>query len=739
MVSAESERHIQYLNAINSIYAYLLDEANLQNLIQGICNRIVDNNLNLGAWFVVFDRKSDEVTVAEAGRNGDFPQVEANIKRGIIPACGKQILSSKSGRITYCSTCDCNCCFLETGSNIGRPVAVSVAASPNLEGFFVVRPPKNISISDDEQNQLIQLSLNIEIALNKLTKTTAWEKSLLQSVIDGVSNPVMVIDTDYNILLVNSAAARIMGHNPHEIRQHKCYSMFHNSDKPCNDERFPCPIQNIKDKQGAVRLLHNPLHGNGINNTFELEVSPLKDESGVICGIIEVARDISSRLRIEEELRKSKSHLYRLAHHDTLTGLPNRLLFRDRLERVSAKALRNQTLIAILFLDLDNFKTINERLGHDVGDELLLEIARRLRSQCRKSDTVARFGGDEFVLLLDDITNPQDIGGIALKIMDSVSKPVAIRSHEFSISTSIGIGIYPDDAEDIDDVIKCADIALYQAKNNGGNNVKYYQLDINIQKGVVPLLEIQMPQAVARKEFFLEYQPQFDSSCQEVVGFEALLRWNHPDKGIIKPMDFIPLAEESGNIIEMGKWVLNEVCEQLVAWKFAGLKVVPVSVNVSFQQLLEHDFVSYITHLVLEYDLIPDLFELELAEPLLDEELGEILSKLEQISKLGISLAIDDFGLGRSPLDYLQQLPIKRIKIDRSLIKHIPRDKTITKIIFMIILMSSNLGINVLAEGVENEEQLNFLRKHNCGLFQGFFLSKPISGSEASALLSEAS
>jgi diguanylate cyclase (GGDEF)-like protein len=434
-------------------------------------------------------------------------------------------------------------------------------------------------------------------------------------------------------------------------------------------------------------------------------------------------------------LRESKSRLYQLAHHDTLTGLPNRLLFRDRLERAIAKAERNQSLVAILFLDLDRFKYINDTLGHDIGDEVLREVAARLQGQCRKSDTVARLGGDELIFMLDDITTPNVVASVAEKILDAMAVPLSIEGQELSISTSIGIGIYPNDSKEIDFVIKCADMALYQAKSEGRNTYRFYRPEMNSDIIQISLLESQLPSAIHKQEFLIEYQPQYELLSGKLVGLEALLRWNHPDHGLIQPNDFLPVAEESGLIVPIGEWVLQEVCDQIIAWQLADLNLVPVTVNVALQQLQDVNFLPFLAQLIKEGNLPPELLEIEIGESLVTRELEETISSMDELSRFGIRLAVDDFGTISSSLAYLQRFSVDRLKIDRSIIRNVPKERNTAKIVSLIILMGYGLGITVLAEGVENEEQLNFLKEYNCEQVQGFFLARPTRAQHIEKLL----
>ena len=347
-------------------------------------------------------------------------------------------------------------------------------------GKVVERDENNMPVRMTGTHQDITRQKEKDVALamiqSQLHDAVDNERRFLQSVIDGAVDPVMAIDFEFTVLLMNRVATRIFRVDPDQIRQGgvKCYQAFAGRDRPCDNEDYPCPVRAVREREGPVTLIHRTYHGNGINNTFEIEASPLWDRDGELYGMIEVARDITDRLRIEEELRASRSHLYQLAHHDPLTGLPNRLLFRDRLKQALAKARRTGNRVAILFLDLDHFKEINDSLGHDIGDELLVETARRLQSQCRESDTVARLGGDEFVFILDGIRDRASVEVVVAKIRGVFADPVRIGDHEITVSVSIGAALYPDDSQDMDEVLRCADMALYRAKEEGRGTYRFY-------------------------------------------------------------------------------------------------------------------------------------------------------------------------------------------------------------------------------------------------------------------------
>ncbi len=608
-------------------------------------------------------------------------------------------------------------------------------------GRVVERDERNMPVRMTGTHQNItrqkQQAETLEAVQRQLHEAVDHERNFLQTVIDGATDPIMAIDLDFRILLMNATSCRLMGLDPAatRIQGKTCYHLFHGRDTPCDDPRYPCPVRQVEQSGTRVSLMHNPYHGNRINNTFEIEVSPLKDKAGELYGIIEVARDITDRLRIEQELRESQSRLYRLAHHDPLTGLPNRLLFRDRLERAIAKARRTGHRVAILFLDLDRFKAINDTLGHDVGDELLIQVSRRLQEQCRHSDTVARLGGDEFVFILDDISGQEGAAVVARKIMHSLTRPLRIKGHEITVSTSIGIAIFPDDCDDIDGVIRCADTALYQAKDTGRSNFQFYSSEMALRGNRIGVGKEQLRAALEGRQFVVRYQPQYEAVSGRLVGLEALLRWEHPEQGMLGPDHFLALAEESGMIVEIGRWVLEEVCGQLVRWRDQGMTVVPVAVNISAQQLADSDFVSLVSGCVSRSGLPPELLEIELSEATVMEEASSSLAELERITRLGIRLSVDDFGTGRFSLAILQKMPLARLKIDTSFTTRIVSDRNMAMLVDVIIVLAHSLNLAVLAEGVENRQQLEFLRRHHCDQVQGYFLSRPLAPDMAASLM----
>ena len=439
-------------------------------------------------------------------------------------------------------------------------------------------------------------------------------------------------------------------------------------------------------------------------------------------------QDLEERKRVEQSIRH-------MAHHDALTGLPNRALFRDRLTHAMAQADRYHQILAVLFLDLDRFKAINDTLGHNVGDQLLKIAAERLRSCVRDCDTVARLGGDEFTIIVDDIVEVRDAAVVAQKILDTLSQPFNLHEHEVFISVSIGLTLYPNDDENADNLLRNADSAMYRAKEYGRNNYQFYVADMNVKARERLMLESQLRRALDRNEFTLYYQPRVDLSSGKVIGAEALLRWRHPDRGLVPPVQFIPILEETGMIIPVGEWVLQQASQQNRAWQDLGLPKIRMAVNLSVRQFIQKELADSILSIIERAGLAPEYLELEITEDLLLEHNQTNIKTLTKLRNRGVHISIDDFGTGYSSLSYLKRLPIDTLKIDQSFLRDIENDPDNKAITSAIIAMANSLHLNVLAEGVETEEQLAFLRAQGCNEIQGFSFSKPLTAEEFEKLL----
>lgn len=430
-------------------------------------------------------------------------------------------------------------------------------------------------------------------------------------------------------------------------------------------------------------------------------------------------QELTERKRVEEILRY-------LAYHDTLTDLPNRTLFNDRLSVALSQAKRNNGNFAVMFLDLDYFKMVNDTLGHDVGDRLLKGIASKLSNLLRKGDTISRIGGDEFTILLHGINQLEDAALVAQKIIDTLREPWVVGVHEFHITTSIGIAFYPNDGEDQETLIKNADAAMYQAKQNGRNNFQFYTPAMNARAIYRLELENHLRKALERDEFIIYYQPQVEISTGLIMGIEALIRWQHPEWGLISPAEFIPIAEDTGLILSIGEWVIQTACYQAKAWQDLGFPPIRISVNLSARQFQQPNLVLKVADILSKTGLDPRWLELEITESIAMKDVEFTGKMLFELRKMGITIAIDDFGTGYSSLSYLKRLPIDIIKIDRSFIRDITTDPDDASIVSTIIVLARNLKMQVIAEGVETEEQLTFLRKQKCDQMQGYLFSKPL-------------
>jgi diguanylate cyclase (GGDEF)-like protein len=444
------------------------------------------------------------------------------------------------------------------------------------------------------------------------------------------------------------------------------------------------------------------------------------------------------RYHLSLDLRRARELSVHLAHHDTLTDLPNRQFFRSRLRQLIAQAERHKSQLAILFLDLDRFKQINDTLGHVIGDRLIQEVARRLQACIRTADSASRCGGDEFNLILADVRRGQDAARVAKKISLAISEPVQIDGHELFTSCSIGISLYPMDGQDVDSLVRNADVAMYQAKAEGGGKFRFFMPQMTDRAVERLALEHSLRQAIEREEFVLHYQPRVELSSDRITGFEALVRWNHPDLGLIYPDEFIPVAEETGLIAPLGEWVAREACAQLVRWKRQGFAVDSMAVNVSARQFRQRMPIELVNGALEESGLEARHLEIEITESAVMQDARQALETLEELRKIGVSVAIDDFGTGQSSLAYLKRFPLTKLKIDKAFIRTLlsdPRDAAITR---AIIAMAHSLGLVACAEGVETRKQLDFLRDPGCDEVQGYVYSPPLPVERATRLLSGA-
>ena len=435
-------------------------------------------------------------------------------------------------------------------------------------------------------------------------------------------------------------------------------------------------------------------------------------------------REIDSKTH---KIAQQKDTLLYQATHDALTDLPNRVHFIDRLQQTIQKAKANKTKIALFFIDLDQFKQINDSLGHDIGDEVLIIAAKRLKSKIRDSDTLARLGGDEFVAIIDDYQHQDDLTHIASKILQVTKEPIKIKEHTLYISCSIGISIYPNDATNAKDLLKYADTAMYKAKDEGRNNYQFYNTAMTQSAYEKITIKSELKDALLHDEFIICFQPQIDITTNTLLGLEALSRWNHPTKGLLQPNDYIGLAISSGMIVDLDRMMIDKSVQIFSSWYQSNKTPGTLSLNITVSNIIQDDFIDYLTDTMHKYDFNPRWLILEVTENEVMQKHKIVAQKLQKLSDIGISIAIDDFGIGYSSLSYLKQLPVSKLKIDRSFVFHVPTEQDDTSIVKAIIALANNLNLDIMAEGVETKSQKDFLEANGCVNIQGFYCAKPMS------------
>lgn len=456
-------------------------------------------------------------------------------------------------------------------------------------------------------------------------------------------------------------------------------------------------------------------------------ISPVYDNDNEIAHYVAVKEDITQRKKNEEQLLEKEHDLYHLARHDSLTGLPNRLLFEDRLEHAIRKAERNQKQVALFLIDLDRFKNVNDSLGHNVGDLVLQRVAAQMTDCLRESDTVVRFSGDEFVVICEDIGNLEKVALLAQKLLEVVARPIKLDDFDLFVTSSIGISLFPDDGQNAEALLSSADVAMYRTKSRGRNGYTFYTPDMNAKTHEFLLLESALRKALELGQFELYYQPQIDLASRTLIGVEALIRWHDPQRGMISPADFIPLAEETGLIVSIGRWVLKTACDQVRSWHSQGYEPFPVAVNISGHQFSQPAFVDTVIDTVSAAGVDPRWIELEITESVIMDSVDDSITTLNELRKAGFQLSIDDFGTGYSSLSYLKRFPISKLKIDQSFVCDITNDENDAAIVCAIIGLTKSLDFEVIAEGVEDEDQARYLIQNGCLQAQGYLFSRPLT------------
>jgi diguanylate cyclase (GGDEF)-like protein/PAS domain S-box-containing protein len=555
------------------------------------------------------------------------------------------------------------------------------------------------------------------------------EKERAQVTLNCIGDAVICTDVAGQITFLNIVAEKMTGWPWKEAAGRPMAEVFRIIDGVTRKAgRDPMMMSIEQNKTVGLTANCVLIRRDGCEYAIEDSASPIHDRTGSVTGAVIVFHDVSAARAMSLQMVHS-------ALHDAVTGLPNRLLLNDRIAQSISLARRNNRSFAVLFLDLDNFKYINDSLGHDTGDSLLQCVSKRLLVCLRGSDTVSRQGGDEFVILLSEITHPEDAATSALKLLSSISAPYSIGGHDLHIDGSIGVSIYPEDGKDAETLIKNADTAMYHTKQSGRNNFKFFKAEMNLKAVERQSLESSLRRAIERDEFLLHYQPKVNLVTGEITGVEALIRWQQPDRGLVPPAQFVPVAEDCGLILPIGRWVLREACRQAREWQAANLPVKRISVNVSTAEFRDKNFVKRVATTLAETGLDARYLDLELTEGVLmadAESTGAILHALKDI---GVHLAVDDFGTGYSSLSYLRQFPIDVLKIDQSFVRQITADPNDATIVSAIIDLGKNLKQRVIAEGIETQAQLAFLQARHCAEGQGYLFSRPLPAAELAHLL----
>ena len=597
----------------------------------------------------------------------------------------------------------------------------------------VVRAKVKVFVElSQQQHALRVLNKQLEAERKAIEDMLFTEKERAQVTLNSIGDAVVSTDATGRVGYLNSAAERLTGWSSGDAIDRPLPEVLNIVDATTRIAADDASAVVRQEKTGHVRTNCVLIRRDGAELLIEDSTAPIHDREGRVTGAVIVFRDVT-------EARAVSGRLTHFSRHDILTDLPNRTLLEDRIGQAFAMASRRGTRLALLFVDLDRFKHVNDSLGHAIGDALLKSVAARLLACLRATDTVSRWGGDEFVVVLTQLDEADTAAVSAAKIITAVSAPYALAGHVLDISASIGIGIWPDDAAGVDELISAADAAMYKAKAHGGNNYQFFTSQLNDQAIARRSLEDSLRQALQRQELTLYYQPKNNLETSRVIGIEALVRWQHSTRGLLAPDQFVTIAEECGLMMPIGRWILREACRQARAWHEAGFTPIPIAVNVSAAEFRSKGFVDGVAIVLRETELAAPYLELEVTESVLMEDTQSTTAVLSALKDMGVRIAIDDFGTGYSSLSYLSRFPIDTLKIDRSFVGGITAAGHDATIINAVIGLGRSLNQHVVAEGVETEQQLALLRRQQCVEGQGYYFSPPIEAEQFTDLLRQES
>jgi diguanylate cyclase (GGDEF)-like protein/PAS domain S-box-containing protein len=624
---------------------------------------------------------------------------------------------------------------LETFNRVfqaSRHIPILVLSSPEHEEVAkqaVQRGAQDYILDDRLDNHSLSKALRNMIERAANAEALFVEKERAQVTLNSIGDAVISTDAAGNVTYLNQVAEAMTGWTGAEALGRAFGDVLPIIDGT-NPEHIVNPMAVAMQQNKSVALTAGAVlvRRDGLQSAIEDSAAPIHDRRGQVTGAVMVFHDVT-------QARAMSLRLSHLAHHDYLTNLPNRLLLNDRLAQAMATAHRQHQQLAVLFVDVDRFKHINDSLGHVIGDQLLLSVAGRLIASVRNSDTVSRQGGDEFVILLSTIAQAEDAALSANKILTALSMPHYVREHDLQITVSLGIGIYPEDGTDAETLVKNADIAMFNAKDNGRNNYQFFKPDMNEHALERQSLESGLRHALDRREFMLHYQPKVNLQTETITGAEALIRWRQPGRGLVPPEKFISIAERCGYIVPIGQWVLREACRQTQSWLDAGLAPLPVAINISAVELRSKYFVEGVRAVLQETGLDPRYLEFELTETAILQNPKSTIAVLHALKDTGIHLTLDDFGTGFSSLSYLKGFPIDALKIDKSFVRGLCTNAGDANIVSAVINMGKSFGLRVVAEGVETREQFLRLQAQQCAEGQGYYFQRPLAANEFAKFL----
>ena len=717
--------------ALSASNESILHAKSPEELYQRVCDAAVDGGKFITAGVLLFDPGTTWVRVSAASGAGMAELLEARISLDEAIPEGRGLIGNAFRTSKPCISNDylkdvVSLAWRENAKNVGSVAVIPLISGGQVIGALIFYATEKRAFDDEIIKLLERMAENVVFALNNFkheAERKLLEEKIRQSeeryrtIIEEMEEWYFETDVTGNITFFNDIFSNVMGYSQKDLNGMNFRDFIKKEDI---DSVYRLFNEVFKTGKSTKNFPYEFIRTDGTLTSAEFSIFPKWDKEGKIFGFRGVGHDITERKRAEDRIQY-------LATHDALTGLPNRLMFNQLLNHAIQSAKRHKRQLAVFFIDLDRFKTINDTLGHAAGDQLLQEIAMRFKQSLRAADVVGRLGGDEFVILIEEVSDSSQVATVAHKILTTAIKPMVLLGEECRVTASIGISIYPKDGEDEQALMKNADIAMYLAKEEGKNNFQFYSVDIQTKSIERLSIETNMRFALERNELALHYQAKVDFKTNAITGVEALLRWQNPNLGSVTPTQFIPVAEESGLIIPIGRWVMKTACAQNVAWQRDGLPPICMAVNLSLRQLMDEFLIEDIKQALNDSGMAPNLLEVEITESMVMYNPTRMIAVLAKIKDLGVRLAIDDFGTGYSSLGQIKHFPIDTLKVDRSFIRNIPQDSEDKAITEAIIAMGRTLSLTVVAEGVETQEQEDFLREHSCDEMQGFYFSKPIA------------